>query len=284
MNTHLLIPAFVLVLTFSLSSAAIPEQWLQSGLIHPDVIEQIKPELGLTPAQESGMATVVADARAQAGPLEQQLREQEQSLHEMLRQPELTADDAGAQLAKVLSAEAAIKQLQLRTLLALRNVLTPDQQKKAQTLGPPAMAAKSGLEAQVAAKAGRLRAAVEALGEKPTEAMAARGAEIEQLMKSGDLKAADSALDKLMADAHADEPYNSGSEPDFSQFEPGDTSLDALRERFSSVESGAQQILSIPLFRHFMKARDAFESAKASEDAVAVGRVLTWAEQQLKKD
>jgi hypothetical protein len=56
-----------------------------------------------------------------------------------------------------------------------------------------------------------------------------------------------------------------------------------LKERFEAVKVGAQDIISIPLLNQFLTAKAAFESAKASEDAVAVGRVLSWAEQQLVK-
>jgi hypothetical protein len=36
-----------------------------------------------------------------------------------------------------------VKQLQLRTLIGVRDVLTPEQLQKAQKLGPPKLAAKS---------------------------------------------------------------------------------------------------------------------------------------------
>jgi hypothetical protein len=201
----------------------------------------------------------------------------------MLRQPETTADSASGQLSKVLESEAAIKQLQLRTLIALRDVLTPEQQKKAQSLSIPKLAVKTDLESQVKAKADKLKAAVDALGEHPTEAMKYRGEEIMNLIKSGDLKAADAALDKLIVDSGVNEPEEKSAAPDFSTFETGDTNLDALGTRFEAVKEGAQEIVSIPLMRQFLKAKEAFEAAKAAEDAAAVGRVLTWAEQQLAK-
>ncbi len=273
----------VLSLTLAVTAFAGPEKWLQSGLITPDIIQQIKPELQLTADQESKMTAIVTEARTKADPVESALKEQQQALHQMLRQPETTADTASGQLSKVLESEAAIKQLQLRTLIALRDILTPEQQKKAQSLSIPKLAVKTDLEGQVKAKADKLKAAVDALGEHPTEAMKYRGEEVMKLIKSGDLKAADAALDKLIADSGVNEPEEKSAAPDFSKFESGDTNLDALRDRFEAVKEGAQEIVSIPLMRQFLKAKDAFEAAKASEDAVAVGRVLTWAEQQLAK-
>ncbi len=273
-----------ILITLALASSAFagPEKWLQGSLISPEIIQQIKPELQLTADQETKMTSLVTEARAKGEPMESALKEQQQVLNQMLRQPEVTADTASAQLTKVLESEAAFKQLQLRTLIALRDLLTPEQQKKAHSLSIPKVAEKSDLESQVTAKAAKLKAAVDALG-KPTEAMTYRGEEVMKLIKSGDLKAADAALDKLIADSGVNEPEEKSAAPDFSKFETGNTNLDALRDRFEAVKDGAQEIVSIPLMRQFLKAKDAFEAAKASEDAVAVGRVLTWAEQQLAK-
>ncbi len=273
----------ILTLTLALSAHAGPEAWLQSGLIKPEIIEQIKPELQLTADQETKMTAIIAEARTKSEPIERALKELQQTMQDMLRQLATTADAASAHLTKVLESEAAIKQLQLRTLIALRDVLTPEQQKKAQTLSAPKVAAHSDLESQVKAKADKLKAAVDALGEKPTEAMLYRGGEIEKLIKSGDMKAAEAALDALIVESGVNDPEDNSPAPDFAKLEPGNTDLDALRERFESVKERAQEIINIPLMRRMLKAKEAFETAKAAEDATAVGRILTYAEQQVPK-
>jgi len=268
----------LIILAISVTAFAGSDQLLKSGLIHPDIIQQIKPELQLTADQESKMSAIISEARSQGEPVEKTAKEQQQALQTMLRQPETTADAASAQLAKVLESEATVKQLQLRTLITLRDVLTPEQQRKAQTLSVPKVAAKSELEAQVMAKASKLRAVVDSLGEKPTEAMTQRGAEIEDLMKSGDLKAAEAALDKLIADTGLNEPEEKSEAPDFSKYEPGNTDLETLKQRLEDVKADAQSVISIPLMRQFLKAKEALETAKAAEDVAAIGRILTWAE------
>ena len=273
----------ILSLTLAASALAGPDQWLQSGLIKPEIIQQIKPELQLTTEQETQMTTLMSEARAKADPLEVKLKEQQQALQDLLRQPGATADSASAQLTQVLESEGAIKQLQLRTLISLRDLLTPEQQKKALTLSLHRAAERSDLESAVTTKANRLKTAVEALGQPPTQAMKARGAEIEQLIKNADWAAADAALDKLIIDSQVNEAADFDKEIDFSTYDPGDTNLDGLKERFEAVKVSAQDIISIPLLNQFLKAKVAFESAKASEDAVAVGRVLSWAEHQLAK-
>ena len=144
-------------------------------------------------------------------------------------------------------------------------------------------ALKADLQTAVMAKANKLRAVVDALGEKPTEAMAYRGQEIETMIKNGDWTSADAALDSLIKDSGVNEPEEASAAPDFSTFEPGDTNLDALQSRFESVKERAQDIVSIPVMRRMLKAKEAFETAKAAQDATAVGRILTFAEKELEK-
>ena len=275
--------ALTLLLTATTAFAA-PEDLLKAGLLSPEIIQKIKPELELTAEQESKMTAIVSEAREKGSSVESAFKEQQKTLHQMLRDPSTTADAASAVLTKVLASEGEVKQLQLRTLIALRDVLTPEQQKKAAKLSlSKAVAQSTDLEASVKAKANKLRAAVDAIAEKPTEAMAYRGQEIETMIKNGDWTSADAALDVLIKDSGINEPEEASAAPDFSTFEPGDTNLDALQSRFETVKERAQEIISIPIMRRMLKAKEAFETAKAAQDAEAVGRILTFAEKELDK-
>ena len=275
--------ALTLILTAATAFAA-PEDLLKAGLLSPEIIQKIKPELELTAEQESKMTAIVSEAREKGSSVESAFKEQQKKLHQMLREPSTTADAASAVLTKVLASEGEVKQLQLRTLIALRDVLTPAQQKKAAKLSlSKAVVQSSDLEASVKAKANKLRAAVDAIAEKPTEAMAYRGQEIETMIKNGDWTSADAALDSLIKDSGVNEPEEASAAPDFSAFEPGDTNLDALQSRFETVKERAQEIISIPVMRRMLKAKEAFETAKAAQDAEAVGRILTFAEKELDK-
>jgi Spy/CpxP family protein refolding chaperone len=275
--------ALTLLLTAATAFAA-PEDLLKAGLLSPEIIQKIKPELELTAEQESKMTAIVSEAREKGSSVESAFKEQQKTLHQMLRDPSTTADAASAVLTKVLAFEGEVKQLQLRTLIALRDVLTPEQQKKAAKLSlSKAVVQSTDLEASVKAKANKLRAAVDAIAEKPTEAMAYRGQEIETMIKNGEWASADAALDVLIQDSGINEPEEASAEPDFSTFEPGDTNLDALQSRFETVKERAQEIISIPVMRRMLKAKEAFETAKAAQDAEAVGRILTFAEKELDK-
>lgn len=275
--------ALTLLLTATTAFAA-PEDLLKAGLLSPEIIQKIKPELELTAEQESKMTAIVSEAREKGSSVESAFKEQQKTLHQMLRDPSTTADAASAVLTKVLASEGEVKQLQLRTLIALRDVLTPEQQKKAAKLSlSKAVAQSTDLEASVKAKANKLRAAVDAIAEKPTEAMAYRGQEIETMIKNGDWTSADAALDVLIQDSGINEPEEASAAPDFANFEPGDTNLHALQSRFEAVKERAQEIISIPVMRRMLKAKEAFETAKAAQDAEAVGRILTFAEKELDK-
>ncbi len=277
----------LLLLSAATLHAANADEWLKSGLLHPDLIAAVRNELALTEDQQIKLNAQLSEARKQAEPLEQTVKDELKALNHLLRDAGTTADAASAQLAKLIEAEAVVKQLQLRTLISIRDVLTPEQQQKAQKLGPPKMAAAStreGLESKVNEKAGKLKAAVEALGIPPTEAMKTRGGEIEQLIKSGQLAEADAALDQLIEDSHFKELEAEPGKVDFSKFEPGSTDVETLRQRFEALQVAGQEVIHLPLLREMLQAKEAFEEAKAAQDADKVGRILTYVEGKLKKD
>lgn len=276
------IVTLLFLVTASLHAANV-EDWLKNGLLHPDLLASVRDELALTEDQQIKLNAQLTEARQQAAPLEQVVKEQQKALNHLLSDTTTSTEAASTQLTKLLEAEAAVKQLQLRTLIGVRDVLTPEQLQKAKKLGPPQMAAKGNSDSAVTAKANKLRAAVEALGVPPTEAMKTRGAEIEALIKNGDLAAADKALDKLIEDSHLKELEAEAEVVDFSKFETGSADLESLRQRFEAVQEAGREVLSLPLLRQMIQAKKAFEEAKEAQNAEFVGRILTFAEGKLKK-
>jgi Spy/CpxP family protein refolding chaperone len=274
--------SLLLLASSAIASAANVEDWLKSGLLHPDVIVSVRDELALTEEQQSRLNAQLGEARQQALPLEQAVKDEQKALGKLLNDTSTTAAAASASLARLLEAEAAVKQLQLRTLIAIRDVLTPEQLKKAKKLGPPKMAGAEATEAVLMQKTAKLKAALESLGIPPTEAMKARGAEIETLIRTGEMKAANAALDKLIEDGRINELEAEADEIDFSKYEPGSTDLESLKERYEDVQGRGQSIVSLPLMRDLLQAKAAFEEAKAAQDADKVGRILTYVEGKLK--
>ena len=275
-----LLSALCLLMIFGSQAMAGPEAWLQPGVLTPERLTELKKELNLSPDQQEKMQDIISAAREEGSPLENELRNEQRRFSGLLRQRETTPEAASLALADLLKAEAAVKQLQLRALLQLRDLLSLDQQKKALKLTPEAAGRTEDLSLRVKQKAEKLRAAVESLGIKPTRAMSERGAQIERLIQEGQWAAAEAALDQLSRESGADEAESS-EEIDFAPFEPGSTDLEELRLRYARVEEKAQQVISLPLVRQFLKAKAAFEAAKEAQDAEKVGRILTWAEKQL---
>ncbi|MES2595051.1 MAG: periplasmic heavy metal sensor [Verrucomicrobiota bacterium] len=274
---------FILCLLTAASLAhAGPEAWLQSGLISPEHITALKDELGLSSEQEERMQAIVTAAQSEGESLEKIVRERQKAFNDLLRNRQTSANDASAALTSLLEAEAPVKQLQLRSLIQLRDVLSHEQQKKAIQLAPNRVAKTDGIETKVKQKAEKLRAMVDSLGIKPTTAISERGSEIEGMIKAGDWKAADAALDKLAKDSRADE-LEATEDVDFSKYEPGNTDVEDLRQRYELVKERGQSVVSLPLIRQFVKAKEAFEEAKANQDAEKVGRILTWVEKELAK-
>lgn len=275
------------VLPSSALRAAKVEDWLARGLLHPGLISAVQEELALTDEQQARLKEQLETARQQAEPLEQAVKQQQQALGRLLEDPAADADAATAQLGRLIEAEKAVKELQLRTLISLRDVLTPEQLTKAKKLRPrqmpAAQAAGAATEQGVMAKVERLRVGAESAGVPLTEAMKARGQEIEGMIQAKDFQAADAALDRLMADSHVNELEAEPEAVDFSKFEPGSTDVDTLKQRYEDVKTAAQEVVSLPLLRDLLQAKEAFEQAKEAQDAEQVGRILTYVEGKLKK-
>lgn len=273
--------------------AANVEDWLKSGLLHPDLIPTVREELALTEEQQTKLEQQLETARQQAEPLEKVVKEQQKVLNRLLQDPATTAEAATAQLGRLIDAEKAVKELQLRALIGVRDVLSPEQLAKAKKLGPQKMAhtrkgpaatpAPAAAEAAVLAKAERLKSALHTLGVPPTEAMKTRGGEVESLVKQKDFKAADAALDRLIDDSHVNELEAEPDRVDFSRFDPGSTDLESLKQRYEDVKTAGQEVISLPLLRELLQAKEAFEEAKEAQDVEKVGRILTYVEEKLKK-
>jgi hypothetical protein len=270
------------IIALALSVKAGPEAWLQHGLIMPETIANLRAELELTSDQETKMLAIVNEAKAAAEPLEAAVKQAQKTFNAALKNRETSAAAAESALTQLLKTEAPVKQLQLRTLVQLRDSMTPEQQKKAMQLSSSKLVKKTDLAPSVRAKAEKLRVAVDSLGIKATQAMTKRGAEIEALIRQGKWAKADEELDKLTQESGVNEPESTEA-PDFNREAPGNVALEVLKERLIDVQAKAESIISLPLIRQFIQAKKALEEAKEEQDAERVGRILTWGERQLAK-
>jgi Spy/CpxP family protein refolding chaperone len=269
-----------LVLLATTGALHAEEPWQKYGMILPEMVADHRQELGLTADQEAKIRGSLSDAFLEADKLGTAMTEQQQKFDEVMSRPNVSEEDASAALAKSLEADAAMEKLQLKALLALRDQLTPEQQAKARELPAIDSAETAKIKARIDEKGGRLRKAFEAVGFEPA-ALEARGRVIEQLGREGMFATAEWVLDQLIADTGLDEPVVNVA-IDFGKFDPGDTDLSALQDRYAAVQEKAKSVISLPELRKVMKARDEFEKARKAEDVMRVGRVLTYAEGLLK--
>ncbi|HEX8914011.1 MAG TPA: periplasmic heavy metal sensor, partial [Humisphaera sp.] len=285
------------VLALSAAAAAVVAGWAAparavdvltaSGLPNPGVLGEAGERLGLSPQQREEIEKLMTAARQEGEPLERAVREKQEAFTKLVRDPKVAPADAEAALSSLLDAEGAMKKLQVRTLIAVRKVLTPEQVAKLQAMDGgregkrPDPAGLAGLPPRLAEKVARLTRAVESLGVPPTAAMKERGEEINALLGAGKFDAAEAAFDRLAADARLGEADAAAPAVDFSKFAPGDTDIPVLQARLAAVQEKAQRVVSIPQLRSLLVARKAIEAAKQDQDAARVGRILTWAEQAL---
>lgn len=269
----------LVVLTFLLSGTAALALDLPR-LIKPETLTAHRDALAFTAEQETELTRIYESAKAEAAALEEAVRTAQTALEETLRAPSLDPGASEARFSQMLEAENTLKQLQFKTLLALRAVLTPEQVEKATQLASRDTQESAPLMATIESKAQRLKAAFDSLEIKPGPVLESKGDHIRGLIESGDLAAADGALDALAKEVGIDEPIDEAT-IDFSQQSPGDTDLSVLESRFRQVETAVQDVIYLPHLRQLLQARDALESAKSAEDAEAAGRVLTWAENLL---
>lgn len=246
-------------------------------LIKPETLTAHREALAFTSEQETELTRIYESAKEEARPLEEAVRKEESALQDLLRKETLEPGSAEANFSALLTAENQLKQLQFKTLLALRAVLTPEQIEKAVTLESRDTQAQAPLMATIESKAQRLKNAFDSLGIKPNSDLESKGEHIRGLIEAGDLADAEAALDALGKEVGIDEPVEETT-IDFSQQAPGNTDLSVLESRYRAVESAAQDVVFLPKLRLLLQARDALEAAKSAEDAEAVGRVLTWAE------
>lgn len=273
-------PLLLSLLLASPLALAAPLDWLKPDALSPDKVERMKSGLSLSPEQNTAIQQLLDKARSEGAIQEQALRDGQKAFDKLMRDASTTAADASAALARILEAEGAMKQLQLRTIISIRDVLTPEQQKLASKLADGKSAEATIAASPFGAKAARVKAVVDALGVRPTDALRERGAAIEALVKEGNLTKAEAELDKFILESGADEP-DATEEPDFSTVEPGATDESSLRQRLDLITQDAQRLISIPTLRRLVKAKSALDTAIANQDAQAAGRILTWAEKQL---
>lgn len=270
---------FALFSLFSLcAAAAVPvpqEDLFRLGLTPPESIRAHLEELDLDDGQRGGLVGLLDAAQKAMPALEVSVQEHGKALEAVVSSDSPNLEEAEAALDRLLEAEASVKRLQLRTILGVNGILKPEQRTKALEFARR----DAENEAAALALAERFKIAFESLGIKPTEALQKGGDQIKQLLDERKFTEALKALEDAAKEVGLDEP--AAEVIDFGQFDSGDCDPNLLRERYEAVEERVQQVVRLTTLEQLVQARDELEAAKEAQDAVMVGRILTWAESAL---
>ena len=272
------------IVSFAASASAVDVGALvRTGLVLPDTVLQHQSELGISSEQADRLRKMYDEARQEGQPLDAAVKQKQEEFDTALKNFETTPAAAAEQLKNLLDAEAALKQLQLRTLLKLRDELSPEQRKKALKLGKSEALSQDPLQARLKEKGMKVKTAFEGLGIPTPEGLKSKAENIEAQVREGRLAEAEKALDVLIKETGVDELAAASANVDFDKFDAGATDVPTLQERYKAVIAKAGEVTHLPTLKLLVQGKDELEKAKATEDATRVGKILTWAEGVLAK-
>ena len=105
-------------------------------LYRPEMVMRYQGALALTAEQRSAIATAIKDAQGRLGPLQWDLDAKSESVAKLVDADKVDADAVLAAAGQAVDLEGQIKKEHLRLLLTIKNLLTPEQQKKLRDLRP----------------------------------------------------------------------------------------------------------------------------------------------------
>lgn len=100
---------------------------LLMGLYPPDILMRQQQRLGITDEQRTEIAALVRDFQGDVSELQWSMPAEQQKLREMLNKPNIDAEAALAQAARVLKMESEFKLDHFKLLIAIKNKLTDEQ-------------------------------------------------------------------------------------------------------------------------------------------------------------
>jgi Spy/CpxP family protein refolding chaperone len=103
-------------------------------LFSPDLIMASQNAIGLSDAQKTYLHAEMLKSQTRFTELQWQLQGAMEGLAGLLKQPKADESQVAAQLDKVLASEREVKLAQITLLVRIKNNLTPEQQRRLQTL------------------------------------------------------------------------------------------------------------------------------------------------------
>jgi Spy/CpxP family protein refolding chaperone len=280
-NIHYLVLAAAICIASRpiLAAAASSDPMRALTAFRPELIAKHREALAITPEQEAKLHDLLQEHQGKAEGYEKVLRSEAEKLGAVLSSTD-DADAAAEQLRKLLEAEASIKVVHLRALISVRSVLNQTQREKALSLASAHDETASAFEARVREKIARLHEAASGLRGMMPPAISKRGEEVGQLIRAMRFSDAEAAIDRLIRDTGLNDTAPV-EVPEFSKESMGNVELEELKGRLKAVEEKAKTVIHLPTLRQLVAAKEAIDEAKNAQDAIQIGKILTWAERIL---
>jgi Spy/CpxP family protein refolding chaperone len=179
-----------------------PADPLAGAFFPPEVVMLAREQIGLTQAQQEAIRARAEKMQQRSEELRGKLEREAAALATLAKQKRVDEPAIIEQLDKVLDAEREVKHLHLGLLVAIKNLLTPEQQAKLQEI------AKDGGAQLVEATRKRLTQKVEDVqagaqrwadsGRDPSAIAQAMEHRVKVLMEAGKVTEAEAELDRIL--------------------------------------------------------------------------------------
>jgi Spy/CpxP family protein refolding chaperone len=194
--------AFVVLLTALCPRLAAAADPFAGALFPPELVLLARDHIALTPEQREALHARMEQTKSRSDELRAKLERETATLATLAKQEHVDEASLVAQLDKVLDVEREVKHLHLGTVVAIKNLLTPEQQTKLREI------AKNGGAQLMEEARQRLSKKVERIqegarqwadsGRDPSVIAQAMQEKFKPLIEAGKIVGAEAELDRLL--------------------------------------------------------------------------------------
>ena len=168
----------------------------------PEMVMQARDQIGLTQEQQEAFRTHGEKVQSRSTELRAKLERETDALAALAKQERVEEAAIIAQLDKVLDAERELKHLQIGLMVAIKNLLTPEQQAKLREVAKDGGAQLAeAVRKRLTEKVERVTAGVKkwsASGRDPSEILKAMEEKFKPLLEAGKAVEAEAELDRVI--------------------------------------------------------------------------------------
>jgi len=168
----------------------------------PELVLLARDRIALTQGQQDALRALMEKAAPQSDELRTKLQNEYAALSALANQGHVDETAIGAQLDKVLDVERELKHLQVGLMVAIKNLLAPEQQAKLRELMKDGGAQlENDTRQRLTAKVEQIKAGMQKWsdsGRDPSDIGKAMGEKFKPLMDAGKVLEAEAVLDSLL--------------------------------------------------------------------------------------